>query len=54
MITLDKESLFSKARQSVGFLMRVYFVSQNLYYNFVGGLADSINYWSNENECNNW
>ena len=28
MTTLDKESLFSKARQSVGFLMRVYFVSQ--------------------------
>jgi hypothetical protein len=40
MTTLDKESLFSKARQSVGFLMGVYFVSQNLYYGFVGGLAD--------------
>jgi len=37
MITLDKESLFSKARQSAGFLMRVYFVSQIIYYICVGG-----------------
>ena len=51
MITLDKESLFSKARQSVGFLMRVYFVAQNLYYICVGGYADLINYWSNLWKC---
>ena len=51
MTTLDKESLSSKARQSVGFLMRVYFVAQNLYYICVGGYADSINYWSNLWKC---
>lgn len=42
MTTLDKESLFSKARQSAGFLMRVYFVAQNLYYICVGGYADLL------------
>ena len=53
MITLDKESLFSKARQSVGFLMRVYFVAQNLYYICVGGYADLINYWSTKMKIRN-
>ena len=53
MTTLDKESLFSKARQSVGFLMRVYFVAQNLYYICVGGYADLINYWSTKMKIRN-